>query len=302
MIINEINFLPAVYCVRGPDSFSYLQGQFSQDLKSTIGEVKYGLWLNEKGRVLADSLVLRTGAEEFLAISCYSHDTKAFGDLIARNIIADEVDLQDRSEAWGLLQILGDGASTVTAKVVSAFPAPGKFLESGGAYIFAGGKSASETVHFLVPTAAVAEWRARLVAAGAVAADADAMRRGRMEAGMVEIPAELGPGDLPHEGGLGDIAVSYTKGCYLGQEVTNRLKTMGQVRRALHLVRGTGAPPAVPAALHQQGKRLGELRSAAAEGDGFVGVAMLTRLNLDPAMGLSLRPGGAADIRIGRAL
>ncbi len=70
----------------------------------------------------------------------------------------------------------------------------------------------------------------------------------RIQADIAAVPRDIGPDDLPNEGGLEKIAISYTKGCYLGQEVMARLKSMGQVRRQLLRVTGTGAPPAVPAA------------------------------------------------------
>jgi folate-binding Fe-S cluster repair protein YgfZ len=103
---------------------------------------------------------------------------------------------------------------------------------------------------------------------------------------------------LPAEGGLDEIAISYTKGCYLGQEVMARLKNLGQVRRQLHLVRGKGVPPPPGTALHQGERKVGELRSAAADGDGFLAMAMLSLVNLDENAVLSVLPGDPAILRI----
>ena len=77
-----------------------------------------------------------------------------------------------------------------------------------------------------------------------------------------------------------------------------RLKNLGQVRRRLHLVRGTGAAPAPGSALFQGERKVGETRSAAAEGDGFLAMAMVSLVNLDPAAGLALAAGGNADVKI----
>ena len=94
------------------------------------------------------------------------------------------------------------------------------------------------------------------------------MERDRIAAGIPAVPQDVGPGDLPNEGGLEDAAISTTKGCYLGQEIMARLKTRGRLRRRLTRVRGTGSVPALPAVLWQAGRKAGELRSAAPEKNG----------------------------------
>lgn len=71
--------------------------------------------------------------------------------------------------------------------------------------------------------------------------------------------------------------MSYAKGCYLGQEIMARLKTRGRLRRRLRRVRGVGVPPPLPASLWQDGRAVGELRSAVPDesGDDFIGLALL---------------------------
>jgi folate-binding Fe-S cluster repair protein YgfZ len=103
---------------------------------------------------------------------------------------------------------------------------------------------------------------------------------------------------LPNEGGLEDDAISYTKGCYLGQEVMARLKNLGQVRRRLHLVHGMGAPPKPGSVLYQGDLHVGETRSAAVDGENFVTLAMLSLAKLDPAAGLTRVPGSTPDLQI----
>jgi hypothetical protein len=110
------------------------------------------------------------------------------------------------------------------------------------------------------------------------------------------IPAEFGPGDLPQEAGLETVAISFTKGCYLGQEVMARLQAMGQVRRRLVRVAGLGLAPAAGVELLQAGRRVGELRAAEHYGTGWLGLAMVNLLGLDRAAEICLAGGGAVSL------
>ena len=101
---DKIHFWrPAAWLrVSGPDAGTFLQGQFSNDLGllSTRPAV-YGLWLNQKGRVLADSFVLKgSTAEEFWVGSYFSSGT-AIRERLESHIIADDVVVADESAASG---------------------------------------------------------------------------------------------------------------------------------------------------------------------------------------------------------
>jgi hypothetical protein len=116
----------------------------------------------------------------------------------------------------------------------------------------------------------------------------------RIHSGIPSVPRDAGPGDLPQEAGLVAAAVSFDKGCYLGQEIMARLKTRGRIRRGLRVVGGARSPSAlaVPSSLpnapgglvppHRvlplfwQGKPVGELRSWVVDGaEGWIGLAMV---------------------------
>ncbi len=125
-----------------------------------------------------------------------------------------------------------------------------------------------------------------------------ALERQRILAGIPAIPRDIGAGDLAAEGGLDETAISFTKGCYLGQEVVARLKSMGRVRRRLMSVEAMeGAVPPVPAPLHVEERQVGELRSTASCGSGWVGLAMMNLVAFRPDAPVSL-PGHAASVRV----
>lgn len=280
--------------ITGEDAVSFLQGQFTQDLKVARSRAAaYGLWLNQKGKVLADSVALLAGENEVYLWSEASAEA-LIGERLESYIIADDVIVEPLAAGWERLTIAGPGADDwVKARLEGALPAEGCFARSGESFVFRGRHGALSSWEWLAPAGA-----------GPGATDIQTMdtadlARARIAAGIPLIPAETGPGDLPNEAGLETVAVSYTKGCYLGQEVMARLKSMGRVRRRLVRVSGAGAVPVCPAQLWQGDKAVGELRVAVADEDGrTVGLAMLNLFSHDASAGLALSAGGQADWRV----
>jgi folate-binding protein YgfZ len=120
----------------------------------------------------------------------------------------------------------------------------------------------------------------------------------RISSGIPSVPADIGPSDLPNEGGLDRDAISYSKGCYLGQEVMARIKSLGRVRRTLVRVRGAGEAPALPAALWRGDRREGEIRSAIPGPGGFEGIALVSVAGAASGAPLSLAAGAPNSIEI----
>lgn len=299
LIINQVNPInistsPAVFWWKpaawlrasGPDAASFLQGQFTNDLaRLQPGEAVYGLWLNLKGKVLADSFVIRGAAGDDFWIGSYFSPAAVIRERLEGNLIADEVVIEDQTEGWMGLTRLGAEVAASDGVV--------------GSVVFVGRRSREAAVETVFPLARLEEMRARW--AGVPELDEAAMTRRRIEAAIPAVPVDVGPADLPNEAGLETDAISYTKGCYLGQEVMARLKSMGRVRRRLLRVAGRSETlPPLPASLFGGGKPVGELRSAIAAGDGggFIGLAMLSLLALPSDGALALAADGPADLRV----
>ncbi len=265
----------ALLRITGADAEIFLQGQFTNDLRGlTPGGAVYGLWLNQKGKVLADSFILRgTDEGEFWVVSYFSG-----ADELRRRledyIIADDVSIENSTAGWSGVSLVGSGASAWLA------------AEAREGRVFPGRRTRGENWEWIFPNAALATVRGQL--AGGREIGADELERCRIADGIPAVPADIGPGDLPAEGGLDAEGISYTKGCYLGQEVMARLKNLGQVRRRLMRVRGGGTVPAVPGKLTQAGRAVGELRSVIAEGGGFAGLALVSLVNLQKDQPLAL--------------
>ena len=265
--------------VSGPDAFTFLQGQFTNDLRLLEEQpAVYGLWLNQKGKVLADSFVLRAAGNAFW-VGSYFSPAATLCERLKAYVVADDVTIEDCTAGCRGMTLIGSAASEMGEKF-------------GGALRFPGRRAMVPCQELMFAAETQPAVEARMAELNLLPLPASDMELFRIKASITAVPRDIGPDDLPNEGGLDAVAISYTKGCYLGQEVMARLKSMGQVRRQLLRVTGAGVPPALPAALFNGPKRMGELRSAAADGEGFMGFALLTLLGLDRCPGLSYAPQG----------
>jgi folate-binding protein YgfZ len=301
-MISGVNLTPsyrpaALIWVTGEDAFTFLQGQFTNELRQPPGSATYGLWLNQKGKVLADSQVLRISENEFLIWSEFS-PAAIIRQRLEEYIVADDVVLADETTASQALTLWGPGGNEAISRLLGATPAPGRFVRSRDLVVFRGRRLPGDNWEIFGPEKSLTEICSQLLAGGAVESSRAEGEFARISAGIPVVPADIGPGDLPNEGGLEDAAISYTKGCYLGQEVMARLKNLGQVRRRLHLVRGRGTPPVPLAALYQGEKKTGEIRTVGTRADEFVALAMVSLINLTPTAGISLEPAGPAVMTV----
>ncbi len=266
--------------VSGPDAFSFLQGQNTQDLRPLrdgAAAAVYGLWLTVKGKVVGDSFVLRGAAPDEFWVGSYFTPAAALLARLEAFLIADEVTLEDQTAAWTGLSLLS-AANDGPAAGPDAFRFPGRRIAAGNV-----------------------EWVGRREVAAALPLpagrelDAAQMKLLRLDAGLPAIPEEFGPADLPQEAGLEGAAISFQKGCYLGQEVMARLKAMGQVRRQLWRVAGAGdavPPPGAPLR-GAEDRPAGEIRGAVTDGaGGWIGLAMISLLHA-PADARFWLPGDA---------
>jgi folate-binding protein YgfZ len=279
-------YLPGcVLQVSGPDAATFLQGQFTNDLsKLPPGGSAYGLWLDRRGRVIADAQVILSPKGDSFSIASPGSPAAVVARHLGDHLIADEVDIADKTAEFRGVALVGERSGAWLA----AQPATG--------LRFPGRRAAVESWEWIYPAADAAEVDAAL--AGLAAADAPEMERLRIEAGIPAVPADIGPADLPNEGGLDEVAISYSKGCYIGQEVMARVKNLGRVRRRLVRVAGPGAAPTVPAALWLADRRAGELRSAVPTAAGFAGLALVPVDAAEAGQALALAAGGPAGLTV----
>jgi tRNA-modifying protein YgfZ len=245
----------------GPEAKEFLHGQVSNDIEGLEpGGGCYAAFLTHKGKMLGDMRVLDTGDE--LLLDCERVALQELFNMIRRFKLGRAVELHKRTLESGLLSLIGPAARTVAG----ADDLPGaehahRAGELGGAPV----RLIVTDLGLDVLCAAGDRDRvtAALVAAGAVPAPESAAEIRRVETGRPRYGLDLDTGVIPQEAGLNERAVSFTKGCYVGQETVARLHYRGKPNRHLRGLRLSG--PAATGDVLQAGEReVGRLGSVVA--------------------------------------
>ncbi|HEY5942919.1 MAG TPA: glycine cleavage T C-terminal barrel domain-containing protein [Solirubrobacterales bacterium] len=246
--------------VSGSEAAEYLQGQLTNDTEGIEpGAWVYAALLDRKGHMQADMRVLRPGDGPDLWLDLEPEGLAAASRHLQMYKIGREVEVADAGDDYVLFSLIGPRATEI-ARAVEAVS-----LRSG------------EGVDLIVPGAERDRIRDALLAAGAVEVSPEAAEIVRIEAGRPRYGAEMGAATMPAEAGIVEQAVSFTKGCYIGQETVARLHYKGKPNRHLRGLRLSG--PAQPgAALLLGEKEVGEVGSAAVSpAHGPIGLAILRR-------------------------
>ena len=262
--------------VTDEDAADFLQSQFSNELRPfDAGRCTYGLWLDVKGKVIADSVIFCEGAERFRILSEYSA-AAVIAQKLEQHIIADDVEIEAQPTG-AALALIGEGAVEALEALGLPVPALGAFATVPGVTLSRGRRSLELSFELWSDSAApIAELKARLIEFGVDFISRERVQLIRIAAGVPSVPSEIGPEDLPGEGALVGNGVSLTKGCYLGQEVVSRMHNVGRPQRGLFRISGSESAPNCPIALYnRESKKIGELRSAFSTKNGWQGVALL---------------------------
>ncbi len=296
--------------VTGDDRDRWLNGMVSNDVEALSLEPGssgcYALRLDRKGRILADLHVWRRQDRYRLELAAAAvHDVVTDLD---RFIIADDVELLDRSADFDRVAVEGPAAPEVVAAALGSDPGLGPDgwcrteLDGMAVSLGAFGFSGEPAVQWLVPAGeggAVAERlleAARAAGVDAVAGDDEVLEILRIEAGIPAWGREIDLEVFPDEAGLGR-TISTTKGCYTGQEIVARLRSRGQVNHLMVGLRFEGERPAPPDAdLGDGERRTGEVTSSVVSPAlGPIGLGYVRRDRAEP--GTELRwEGGIARV------
>jgi folate-binding protein YgfZ len=229
----------------------------------------------------------------------------AMREALARFIVADRVALRDASEDWERLALEGPGSPAVLAAVLgesfelAADACSPAEVAGVGVWICAAGYTAAAR-QLYVPAGRGASIAQELLGAGAalglIEASGEALEILRIEAGVPKLGVELDESVLPAEAGL-EHAISFTKGCYTGQEIVARLESRGKPgHRLVGLSFEAGACAAVGAEIVAAERAVGELTSACTSpAAGAIGLGFVRAANAEPGSVLQV---GTASARV----
>jgi folate-binding protein YgfZ len=244
----------------GSDAKSFLQGQVSNDVEGLAeGEGCYAAFLTPKGKMLGDLRVLDAGDE--LLLDTERVTLQELFNMIRRFSIGYDVELHKRTLERGLLALIGPDATAVTG--VGDLPEAEhahRLVEVDG--ITAHAIRTDVGVELLCDSAPTEELRLALRRRGAEPVSEPAAETLRIERGRPRYGIDLDDTVIPQEAGLNERAVSFTKGCYVGQETVARLYYRGKPNRHLRGVR-LSAPARTGDELTFEGRAVGVLSSVA---------------------------------------
>ncbi len=257
----------------GPQAASVLNGQISNEVEDLApGAGVYAALLTNKGKMLGDLRVLNTGSELLLLTERVA--LQALFDALRRGAIGWDAELHKRTLQQALLSVIGPRARAVAGDVDGAEHA-NRVAEVGGASVLL---VATDLGVDVVCAAEDADRvRAALVAAGAVEVDDAAAEIVRVESGRPRYGVDVDDGTIPQEAGLNERAVSFSKGCYVGQETVARLHWRGKPNRHLRGLRLSSVVP-VGSSLSLGEREVGRLTSVVdSPVHGPIGLALVRR-------------------------
>jgi folate-binding protein YgfZ len=280
--------------VSGDDATSFLQSLVSQDLDPIAdGSGAHSLLLQPQGKLVVEFRALRVGDEWWL--DCEA----AFGALLAATLtryrIRVKVDIDDRSATSAMVSARGAGADDLVRERVGVLPSTDAYAHAGT------GAGALRVVRVVWPGfdgVDVLGPASELDALEWPAFDPDGFEAARIAHGVPRLGADLDDSIIAQEAFLERDAVSFTKGCFLGQELVCRIDTRGHVNRflrSLRLTTGDALPP--PGAEVVAGEKVvGALTSVASVPGAPETVALaMVRREVEPPADVVVRwPGGEA--------
>ncbi len=241
-----------VLVVSGSERASWLNGVVTCDVAAVgKGQAAFGLVLSKVGKIQSDFYVFSRDPTLCLAVSPGTEATTRAE--LERMLVMEDAELESASSELACVALHGPRAVSIASSVASQDGVSVAELDRTG---FGGAV-------LLAPRASIGAFVATLVAAGGFVASAEQWERLRVERRLGEFGRDYGPTDNPHEAALDRVAVSWTKGCYLGQEVVFMQDARGKLKRRLVQLELEGPLSSGDAeVVDSAGERVGEVTSS----------------------------------------
>jgi tRNA-modifying protein YgfZ len=271
----------------GSEAKTFLQGQVTNDIEGLEpGQGCYAAFLTHKGKMLGDLRVLELGDE--LLLDTERVALQELFNMIRRYKLGRDVELYKRTLELALLSLIGPDARRVAGASELVDEHANRRAEIGGVPVVLAATDVG--VDVFVPADGVAAVRAAL---DAVPVSEEAAEVLRVERGRPRYGVDLDENVIPQEAGLNERAVSFTKGCYVGQETVARLHYRGKPNRHLRGLR-LSSPASTGDVLRLGEKQVGRLGSVAVSPvHGPIALALVRR-EATPGDTLAVGEGGVS--------
>ncbi|MEO8657151.1 MAG: glycine cleavage T C-terminal barrel domain-containing protein [Bryobacteraceae bacterium] len=257
------------------------------------GQGVYAFFLTAQGRILADVNIFRL--EDELLLDVEPEAATRIYEHLDKFIIADDVVVENVTEALPTVGLEGPGAEGVLKNLGAPVPPADRGFTLWGNRIVARVSQTGQLgFAIFVPAAERAELIGALEGSGAVEASSEAVTAVRLENGHARYGDDFSDKTLPQETGLMS-ALHFQKGCYIGQEIVERIRSRALLHRGLgHLQIATTDVPAAGTEVKQGDQKMGEITSAAfSPANGSVFAIAMIRLDVKKPGAQALTAAGA---------
>jgi len=281
--------------ITGTDRQKWLNGMVTNNIRDlAVGHGTYNFLLNAQGHILGDMYLHNRG--DYVLLDTDVSQAAKLRESLERFIIMDDVEIADASDKLTAVGLLGPRARQVmatagiTAPELQPLQAQDTLWLEAGITVVGTGHSGFEI--WLAHAYAGKLWDA-LAAAGAAPVGADALELWRVGQGIPRYGQDIRERDLPQETEQ-TRALNFTKGCYVGQEIVERIRSRGAVHRHFTGFEIEGPAPAPGTKVQANGKDVGEITSVATlPGNRTVALGYIRR----QAAGLVLS-AGSSQVRV----
>jgi tRNA-modifying protein YgfZ len=264
----------ACIAVSGADRASYLQGLLTNDIAALKGgQGCYSAYLTPQGRMIADLFVYELGDAMLLTVPRQEKDLVL--KKLDQFVFNEDVQLGDVTETFSAVAVVGPESARIvstlvtgTADDLTAWPPHANHrveFEGRSAILTRVVDTGEPGYDIYVERDQIDHLRLALAAAGTVDADLETAEALRIEGGVPKFNRDMDRETIPLEAGIESLAISFSKGCYVGQEVIIRVLHRGHgrvARKLVGLVLDGESPPPAGTAVAAGAREIGDVRSS----------------------------------------
>jgi folate-binding protein YgfZ len=297
--------------ISGPKAAELVTGMVTNDVSSLVaGEGQYAAALTPKGKIVADLRIFALG--DALLIDTPAAAASGWKEMVRKYINPRVAPYHDVTSELSDIGVFGRSSRSIAARATGI---DDRELSALAPYSHITAPFGESTItvarvpemdldgfEIFVPSESVGTLKNKLHSVGVLPGSADTWEIARVESGRPQWGADMDDSTLPQEANLDELgAISYTKGCYIGQETVARVHFRGHVNRFLRKLRFVTrpAPPTGAELVDEAGKVIGDIRSVALS-PRFGGVALgMVRREILPGTTLQARwSGGECSVQI----